>query len=77
MRLRVAERAKFVVVPLGLELDDFLAARAASPAAPFRDELGIAPDEILATFVGRLVADQARRRDAARARRGRASSARR
>ena len=54
VRLRVAERAKFVVVPLGLELDDFLAV-APEPGGPFRDELGIASDEILATFVGRLV----------------------
>ena len=54
VRLRVAERAKFVVVPLGLELDDFLAL-APEPEGPFRDELGIGPNEILATFVGRLV----------------------
>jgi glycosyltransferase involved in cell wall biosynthesis len=54
VRLRVAPRSKFEVVPLGLELDQFLAL---SPEAggPFRDELGIAPGEILATFVGRLV----------------------
>jgi glycosyltransferase involved in cell wall biosynthesis len=54
VRLRVAERAKFVVVPLGLELDDFLTLPA-EPGGTFRDELGVGPDEILATFVGRLV----------------------
>jgi glycosyltransferase involved in cell wall biosynthesis len=54
VRLGVAPREKFEVVPLGLELDDFLALDP-QPGGPFRDELGVAPDEILATFVGRLV----------------------
>jgi glycosyltransferase involved in cell wall biosynthesis len=54
VRLRVAARSKFEVVPLGIELDDFLAL-AAEPGGAFREELGIAPGEILATFVGRLV----------------------
>jgi glycosyltransferase involved in cell wall biosynthesis len=54
VRLGVAERSKFEVVPLGLELDDFLAL-SLDPAGAFREELGVGPDEILATFVGRLV----------------------
>jgi glycosyltransferase involved in cell wall biosynthesis len=54
VRLRVAPRSKFEVVTLGLELDGFLALPA-EPDGPFREELGIAPGEILATFVGRLV----------------------
>jgi glycosyltransferase involved in cell wall biosynthesis len=56
VRLGVAERSKFTVVPLGLELDGFLALPPeAEPDAAFRRELGIEPDEVLATFVGRLV----------------------
>jgi glycosyltransferase involved in cell wall biosynthesis len=53
VRLGVADRSKFEVIPLGLELDRFLAL-APEPGGPFRDELGIRPDEVLATFVGRL-----------------------
>ncbi len=53
MRLGVADRSKFEVIPLGLELDRFLAL-APEPGGPFRDELGVGPDEVLATFVGRL-----------------------
>ncbi|MEA2466082.1 MAG: hypothetical protein QOJ57_208, partial [Thermoleophilaceae bacterium] len=54
VRLRVADRSKFDVVPLGLELDEFLALPP-EPGGPFRDELGLEPGDILATFVGRLV----------------------
>lgn len=54
VRLRVAKRSKFEVVPLGLELDDFLALPSEA-AGPFRDEAGVQPGEVLATFVGRLV----------------------
>jgi glycosyltransferase involved in cell wall biosynthesis len=54
VRLRVADRSKFEVVPLGLELDQFLAL-SPEPGGPFREELGIEPGDILATFVGRLV----------------------
>jgi glycosyltransferase involved in cell wall biosynthesis len=53
VRLGVADRAKFDVIPLGLELDGFLAL-SPEPQGPFREELGVAPGELLATFVGRL-----------------------
>lgn len=54
VRLRIAPRAKFRVIPIGLELDGFLAATAAEGAA-FRREAGVAGDEVLLTWVGRLV----------------------
>ena len=54
VRLGVAPREKFEVIPLGLELDDFLAL-APEPGGPFRDEVGVRDGEILATWVGRLV----------------------
>ncbi|MEA2226614.1 MAG: hypothetical protein QOF04_244 [Solirubrobacteraceae bacterium] len=53
VRLGVAARSKFDVIPLGLDLDGFLALPA-EPDGAFRDELGIRPGEVLATFVGRL-----------------------
>jgi len=53
VRLGVADRSKFEVIPLGLELDAFLSLPL-EPGGPFRDELGVAPGEVLATFVGRL-----------------------
>lgn len=52
--LRIAPRAKFAVVPLGLELDQFLALDL-DPDQDFRDELGTKPDEVLFTYTGRLV----------------------
>ena len=54
VRLGVAPRPKFEVVPLGLELEDF---RAADPAAAraFREEIGAGVDEVVVTYVGRLV----------------------
>ena len=54
VRLGVADRAKFEVVPLGLDLDGFLAL-APEATGRFRDELGLGPRDVLATFVGRLV----------------------
>jgi glycosyltransferase involved in cell wall biosynthesis len=54
VRLRIAARRKFTMIPLGLELDRFLAIDTA-PSGAFRDELGAAPDECVALFVGRLV----------------------
>jgi glycosyltransferase involved in cell wall biosynthesis len=53
VRLRVADRAKFEVIPLGLELDRFLELPP-EPHGPFREEAGVARGEVLATFVGRL-----------------------
>ena len=53
VRLRIADRAKFEVIPLGLELDRFLELPV-EPGGPFRDEIGVQPGEVLATFVGRL-----------------------
>jgi glycosyltransferase involved in cell wall biosynthesis len=52
--LKIAPREKFAVVPLGLDLDPFLAL---GPDADrgFREEIGAGPDEVLFTFTGRLV----------------------
>jgi glycosyltransferase involved in cell wall biosynthesis len=55
VRLRVAPRAKFRVIPIGLDLEPFVAARA-EDGARFRTEAGLARDELLLTWVGRLVA---------------------
>jgi glycosyltransferase involved in cell wall biosynthesis len=54
VRLGVAPREKFEVIPLGLELDDFLTLRP-EPGGPFRAEVGVQNGELLATWVGRLV----------------------
>lgn len=54
VRLRVAGRDKFEVVPLGLRLDPFLSIGAETGTA-IRAELGIDPDRVLLTAVGRLV----------------------
>jgi glycosyltransferase involved in cell wall biosynthesis len=54
VRLGVAPRSKFEVIPIGLDLDPFLAADAGAGAG-FRKEMGAGPDDVLLTFVGRLV----------------------
>ena len=54
VRLGVAPREKFEVVPLGLDLDGFLALDP-EPGGPFRAEVGVRDGEVLATWVGRLV----------------------
>ncbi len=54
VELRVAPRAKFSVVPLGLELEPFLAVDP-SPTGELRKEIGAAASEALFTFTGRLV----------------------
>lgn len=54
VRLKVAPRSKFTVVPIGLDLDPFLQLQAKAGSS-FRAEVGTAPGEILLTFVGRLV----------------------
>jgi glycosyltransferase involved in cell wall biosynthesis len=54
VRLGVASPEKFRIVPLGLELDRFLALGEHRDLR-LREELGLAPDALLITFVGRLV----------------------
>jgi glycosyltransferase involved in cell wall biosynthesis len=54
VRLRIAARTKFRVIPIGLDLERFLGATRADGAA-FRRESGTGEDELLLTFVGRLV----------------------
>jgi glycosyltransferase involved in cell wall biosynthesis len=54
VRLRVSDRAKFRVIPIGLDLDPFMVASSADGAA-FREEAGVRDGELLLTFVGRLV----------------------
>ena len=51
----VAPRQRFRVIRTGLDLDAFLAV-GPGEGAPVRSELGVADDEVLAIFVGRLVA---------------------
>jgi glycosyltransferase involved in cell wall biosynthesis len=54
VRLGIAPRSKFRVIPVGLELDPFLRLES-SDGARFRGEAGVRNDELLLTFVGRLV----------------------
>jgi glycosyltransferase involved in cell wall biosynthesis len=54
VRLGVAERAKFEVIPIGLDLDPFLRA-GPNAGSGFRREAPVQTDEVLLTFVGRLV----------------------
>jgi glycosyltransferase involved in cell wall biosynthesis len=54
VRLRVGPRERFRVVPLGLDLEA-LAHPPATARDDFRTELGLRTDDILLTFVGRLV----------------------
>jgi glycosyltransferase involved in cell wall biosynthesis len=53
VEIGVAPREKFVVIPLGLEIDRFLALPP-EPDQATRRELGIAPQEVAFTFTGRL-----------------------
>lgn len=55
VELGVAPPSKFEVVPLGLDLDPFLALDP-QPDEEVRAELGIAPGEVLFTYTGRLAA---------------------
>lgn len=74
--LKVAPRAKFTVVPLGLDLDPFLAL-SPEPDRSFREEIGAGPDEVLFTYTGRLVPikrPELMLRALARARRGGAAA---
>jgi glycosyltransferase involved in cell wall biosynthesis len=54
VRLGVAPRSRFRVIPIGLDLEPFLRVDRGD-GARFREEMGAPPDEVLATFVGRLV----------------------
>lgn len=54
VRLRVAPPEKFRVIPIGLDLEPFARATAADGAG-FRGEAGVADDDLLLTWVGRLV----------------------
>ncbi len=55
VRLRIAPRSRFRVIPLGLDLDRFAADRPELREST-RAGLGLAPDDVLCTFVGRIVA---------------------
>jgi glycosyltransferase involved in cell wall biosynthesis len=55
VRLGVARPRDFSVVPLGLRIEPFLALDPEPAVGPVRVELGMAPDDVLLTFVGRLV----------------------
>lgn len=52
--IKIAPREKFAVVPLGLDLDPFLALGPDADGS-FREEIGAQPGEVLFTFTGRLV----------------------
>lgn len=54
VRLGVAPRERFAVIPIGLDLDPFLALDS-EPDAEARRELGVAPGDVALVFVGRLV----------------------
>jgi glycosyltransferase involved in cell wall biosynthesis len=53
VRLGIAPRERFRVVPLGLDLDQFLDLRQ-SDGLDFRRTLDVGPDEVLLVYVGRL-----------------------
>jgi glycosyltransferase involved in cell wall biosynthesis len=55
VRLGIAPRSKFRVVPIGLDLDRFLEPPAGA-GEQFRSEAGAAPDDVLVSYVGRLAA---------------------
>ncbi len=52
--LGIAPRERFRVIPLGLDLEQF-AALDAAPSGDLRGELDVAEDEVLLTYVGRVV----------------------
>lgn len=54
--LRVGRGDQYSVIPLGFELEKFLAIPAAREAGPFRDEFRIPADAVLLGIVGRLTA---------------------
>jgi glycosyltransferase involved in cell wall biosynthesis len=54
VRLRVAPREKFEVIPVGLDLDRFLELSDDDGGA-FREEVGAGQDDVLLVYAGRLV----------------------
>jgi glycosyltransferase involved in cell wall biosynthesis len=54
VEIGIAPRSKFAVVPLGLELDPFLALELV-PDDSLREEIGAGAGEVLFTYTGRLV----------------------
>jgi glycosyltransferase involved in cell wall biosynthesis len=54
VRLRIAPRSKFRVIPIGLDLEPFTHPPNGTRAA-FRREIGASADDVVLTFVGRLV----------------------
>jgi glycosyltransferase involved in cell wall biosynthesis len=54
VRLGIAPRERFRVVPLGLDLDPF-AEITAEPGSELRTEMGAGPDHVVFSYVGRLV----------------------
>lgn len=52
--LRIAPRSRFAVVPLGLDLESFLALDL-EPDPELRADLGAGPEDVLFTYTGRLV----------------------
>ncbi len=54
VRLGVAPRERFRVIPLGVAMEPFLQVDP-EPGGPLRRELGVGPDQVLATYVGRIV----------------------
>ena len=54
VRLRIADRSNFRVIPIGLDLEQFLGS-AAPDGEAFSSESGAQEDDVLLTFVGRLV----------------------
>jgi glycosyltransferase involved in cell wall biosynthesis len=55
VRLGIAPREQFRVIPIGLDLEPFLSATLQDGGAAFRHEAGVQDGDVLLTFVGRLV----------------------
>jgi glycosyltransferase involved in cell wall biosynthesis len=54
VRLRIAPRHRFRVIPLGLNLAPFLGIEEGTRGDEFRQEIGVDADEVLVGYVGRL-----------------------
>jgi len=53
VRLGVADRSKFRMIPIGLDLTSFAEPRTGAREA-FRSEAGVGPEDVLLTYVGRI-----------------------